>query len=273
MSNGIGMIIESLVAILLMLTIGYCMLLNRRLKLLKADEQALRATISELVTATEIAERAIGGLKLTVRECDAGLGERLSRAERICADLDRKLAAGKEYAGRLPLIATVGRRPESRRPPRQRSAGHRGGRASLRRAAAHQGVRSRGMIRYIRDLRLIPIALIASACLLALKTADLVLDGGHWLRGRQCAGGRWRCVGHSHHAGCAAAAGYEAGYETVMGAADVQLPRCGGLGADMPTSRRRVQTGRMRAHRMRADGCGQTECRHYRLGRDGYRRT
>jgi flagellar motility protein MotE (MotC chaperone) len=32
------------------------------------------------------------------------------------------------------------------------------------------------MMRFIRDLRLIPIALIASACLLALKTADLVLE-------------------------------------------------------------------------------------------------
>jgi hypothetical protein len=37
------------------------------------------------------------------------------------------------------------------------------------------------MIRFIRDLRLLPIALIASACLLALKTADLVLDGGGYL--------------------------------------------------------------------------------------------
>lgn len=37
------------------------------------------------------------------------------------------------------------------------------------------------MIRFIRDLRLIPIALIASACLLVLKTADLVLDGSRWL--------------------------------------------------------------------------------------------
>jgi len=36
------------------------------------------------------------------------------------------------------------------------------------------------MIRFIRDLRFIPIALIASACLLALKTADLVLDGGYF---------------------------------------------------------------------------------------------
>jgi flagellar motility protein MotE (MotC chaperone) len=38
-------------------------------------------------------------------------------------------------------------------------------------------------MRFVRDLRLIPIALIASACLLALKTADLVLDGGRWLAG------------------------------------------------------------------------------------------
>lgn len=37
------------------------------------------------------------------------------------------------------------------------------------------------MIRFLRDLRLVPIALIASACLLALKTADLVLDGGSYL--------------------------------------------------------------------------------------------
>jgi flagellar motility protein MotE (MotC chaperone) len=37
------------------------------------------------------------------------------------------------------------------------------------------------MIRYFRELRLVPIALIASACLLALKTADIVLDSGYFL--------------------------------------------------------------------------------------------
>jgi flagellar motility protein MotE (MotC chaperone) len=36
------------------------------------------------------------------------------------------------------------------------------------------------MIRFIRDLRLIPIALIASACLLVLKIADIALDGSRW---------------------------------------------------------------------------------------------
>ena len=39
------------------------------------------------------------------------------------------------------------------------------------------------MMRFIRDLRLIPIALIASACLLALKTADIVLDSSYFAGG------------------------------------------------------------------------------------------
>jgi hypothetical protein len=107
-NNGFGVIVEMLVAILLALTIIYCISLNRRLKLLKADEQSLRATISELVTATEIAERAIAGLKLTVQECEAGLGERLRSADRFTADLDRSVAAGQELLHRLTRIVVAG---------------------------------------------------------------------------------------------------------------------------------------------------------------------
>ncbi len=114
MSNGMGMFIESLVAILLMLTVGYCMLLNRRLKLLKADEHSLRATISELVTATEIAERAIAGLKMTVRECDFGLGERLTRAEAMTVEMDRRLTSGKDVLHRLSQIVSASRPPHER---------------------------------------------------------------------------------------------------------------------------------------------------------------
>ncbi len=110
MINGMGMIIELLVTFLLMVTIGYCMLLNRRLKRLKADEQSLRATISELVTATEAAERAIGGLKLTVKECELGLGARLNNAERLSVDLDRNIAAGMSVVERLAQIVTAGSR-------------------------------------------------------------------------------------------------------------------------------------------------------------------
>jgi len=41
------------------------------------------------------------------------------------------------------------------------------------------------MMEFIRELRLIPIALIASVCLLALKTADFMLDGGSFFAGRE----------------------------------------------------------------------------------------
>jgi hypothetical protein len=108
-SNSIGLAIESLVAILLLLTIGYCMVLNKRLTMLKADEQALKATISELITATEIAERAIGGLKLTVRDCDQTLGERLRAAERTSAALAGQIRAGEDVLARLAQIVVAAR--------------------------------------------------------------------------------------------------------------------------------------------------------------------
>ncbi len=109
MSNGFALMIESLVAILLLLTIGYSMVLNKRLKRLRADELALKATISELITATEIAERAIGGLKVTVRECDQGLGERLRTAERFSADIARQIESGEEILSRLGQIVAATR--------------------------------------------------------------------------------------------------------------------------------------------------------------------
>jgi hypothetical protein len=108
-THAFALIIESLVSILLALTIGYCILLNKRLMRLKADEQALKATISELITATEIAERAIAGLKLTVRDCDQNLGERLRTAERFSADMERQLMAGEEVLHRLVRIVGAAR--------------------------------------------------------------------------------------------------------------------------------------------------------------------
>ena len=83
MNHSLGMAIETLVAILLMLTIVYCILLNKRLTRLKADEHSLKAVIGELITATEIAERAIGGLKLAVRDVNENLGSQLAAATQM----------------------------------------------------------------------------------------------------------------------------------------------------------------------------------------------
>lgn len=109
MSIGIGVMIESLVAVLLLLTIGYCMTLNKRLTRLKADEHTLKATISELITATEIAERAIAGLKITVSECDSGLGQRLQEADLVATEMGRRTAAAEQLMAKLAQIASATR--------------------------------------------------------------------------------------------------------------------------------------------------------------------
>lgn len=92
-----------------MVTIGYCMLLNTRLKRLKADEHSLKATIAELITATEIAERAIGGLKHTVRDVNENLGSQLASASEMSSQLKKQLAEGDSVFRRLSKIAIAAR--------------------------------------------------------------------------------------------------------------------------------------------------------------------
>jgi hypothetical protein len=109
MSFNLGYLVEMMVAVLLLLTILYCVRLNKQIRLLKADEQTLRATISELVTATEIAERAIAGLKSTMRDGEQNLNERIERMARVTGELDGQLAAGEQLLERLKRIAGAGR--------------------------------------------------------------------------------------------------------------------------------------------------------------------
>ena len=112
MTYQFGYLIESMVSILLLLTILYCVRLNKQLRLLKADEQSLRATIAELITATEIAERAIAGLKQTMREGEQGLTSRIQRSEQLCTDIDKQMKAGEQLLDKLVRIASAGRLAE-----------------------------------------------------------------------------------------------------------------------------------------------------------------
>ncbi|MGQ0685355.1 DUF6468 domain-containing protein [Bradyrhizobium sp.] len=134
MSHILGIAIESLVAVLLLLTIGYCMLLNKRLQRLKADEHSLKATIGELITATEIAERAIGGLKHTVRDVNENLGSQLATATQMSAHLKHQLAEGDAVIRRLSKIAFAARPPSSER--REEAASAPAPRTSTARAVA-----------------------------------------------------------------------------------------------------------------------------------------
>ncbi|MEM6383879.1 MAG: DUF6468 domain-containing protein [Pseudomonadota bacterium] len=111
MNMPLSLVIEGLVAALLVITIGYCVLLNKRLKRLRADEESLRATIAELLTATEIAERAIHGLRAASAECDANLGGRITQATALSDELSSKLTAADAVVQRIGKLAAASRSP------------------------------------------------------------------------------------------------------------------------------------------------------------------
>ena len=102
--NVLPLTIESMVALLLLATILYCVRLNSQLKRLKADESSMKNIIGELVAGIESAERAISGLKATVREADESLSGRLKDAERFCKQIKIGTEAATEVLFRLGQV-------------------------------------------------------------------------------------------------------------------------------------------------------------------------
>ncbi|MEP3234071.1 MAG: DUF6468 domain-containing protein [Hyphomicrobiales bacterium] len=103
-----GIFIEGLVIVLLAATIVYCYVLSGKLKSLKLEENALRLTIAELMTATELAERAINGLKVTSHENLKHLGVHVREAEKLNVELRANLSEGEELVHRIATITQAG---------------------------------------------------------------------------------------------------------------------------------------------------------------------
>jgi hypothetical protein len=107
MTGQLGLIIEVIVGGLLAVTIGYCVLLDRRLRAVRADEAVMRKTIADLSIATDRAERAIDALKHTLGDCDRTLGERLRVAERYTTDLEDQIRSGDDVLNRISRIVST----------------------------------------------------------------------------------------------------------------------------------------------------------------------
>ncbi|MCP8937331.1 DUF6468 domain-containing protein [Alsobacter sp. SYSU M60028] len=105
----IGLMIEILVCVLLAATIGWSVVLDRRLRALKADEQAMRKTIVDLVAATDKAERAVAGLRQVVTDCDRSIAGQLHEAERQSVALAAQIRSGDEVIARIGRIVETAR--------------------------------------------------------------------------------------------------------------------------------------------------------------------
>ncbi|HCO54784.1 MAG TPA: hypothetical protein DIT93_07175 [Pelagibacterium sp.] len=107
----LGLMIEIAVAALLATTIGYCIVLNGRIKNLQADRAALQQMIADLVQATTMANGAIKGLRETAVEADERLNSRLNEAERFAIELANHVNAGQAVMDRIAKITQAARSP------------------------------------------------------------------------------------------------------------------------------------------------------------------
>ncbi len=103
----LGMLVESSVAVLLAVTIGYCVILNHRLKRLHADRDTLREMVTDLVQATNLANAAVKELKTAALEADMALGGRLQEAERFGLELANHVSAGSHLIERISRITNA----------------------------------------------------------------------------------------------------------------------------------------------------------------------
>lgn len=105
----LGFVVEAAVAVLLALTIGYCVVLNTRLKRLHADKEMLRQMIGDLVQATTLANSAISELKTTAREAEASLASRLDMAGKVGLELSTHINSGQHLVEKIALITNAAR--------------------------------------------------------------------------------------------------------------------------------------------------------------------
>ncbi len=105
----LGVVVEGLVAILLATTIGYCIILNQKLKRLHADRDMLRKMIADLVQATALANAAVSELKTAALEADTQLNERLVEAEKFGLELANHVAAGQGVMDKIARITSLAR--------------------------------------------------------------------------------------------------------------------------------------------------------------------
>lgn len=105
----LGVIVEASVAILLATTIGYCVVLNHRLKRLHSDRDTLRKMVADLIQATTLANSAVQELKTAALEADMVLNGRLEEAEKFGIELANHVTAGQQLMDKIAKITGLTR--------------------------------------------------------------------------------------------------------------------------------------------------------------------
>lgn len=106
----LGIAIEALVMVLLAVTIGYCVLVNRKLVQLRSDQSELKVIVRDLHAATMQAEHAIAGLHQSATTAQESLGEQISRVRHLDGQLSTHISKGEV------LLVKLAAMPQLRQP-------------------------------------------------------------------------------------------------------------------------------------------------------------
>ena len=101
----LGIAVELALCVLLAFTLGYCILLERRLASVRKGQDSIKAVIGELDTAITNAGASIRALKATTAGAAEQLDDRLGRARAIIDELSLLPASGERIAQRFDSAA------------------------------------------------------------------------------------------------------------------------------------------------------------------------
>lgn len=97
----LGIILEALVGILLVITVVYCAILDRRLKALRDGQDGLKAIIDGLDAATLRAQSGIAELRVSGDAVSGKLQEQVGKARALADELEIMVEAASRLADRL----------------------------------------------------------------------------------------------------------------------------------------------------------------------------
>jgi hypothetical protein len=106
---GLGLVVEASVAVLLAVTIGYCVILNGRLKRLHADRDTLQKMVGDLMQATALANAAVMELKTAALDADTKLSARIEEAAKFEQSLVGNVATGSQLIEKIMRITAAAR--------------------------------------------------------------------------------------------------------------------------------------------------------------------
>ena len=106
----IALLLDGLVAVLLVATLGYCFLLNRRLAALRSTQDELQNLIKDFDRATEAARAGVADLKAASEQAGAELQEHIGKGRALADELTFITDAGARLADRV-ASNSAGRKP------------------------------------------------------------------------------------------------------------------------------------------------------------------